>query len=215
MPRPYDFSEIASLYKEIKKIVLLAENENDEKEVILSSVNEMRNALDHLMRCYDSDNEDECNRQIDKAKGHLYRAGYDAYELLGIEATTRIKRVFEQFDTETITKVFPKYYEEIYPKVSKLEKALMEARASKKVGYDFYDNDGEIDTGKIQKVFADYENLIVELLELKDETIQKIPALEKAKKDLNHLRTRGLIEKALLMIAGALLALLGKWYLER
>jgi len=49
MSHCFDFSEISALYKEIKKIVLLAENENDEKEVILTSINEMRNAFDHLM----------------------------------------------------------------------------------------------------------------------------------------------------------------------
>ncbi len=153
MPPCYDFSEIASLYKEIKKIVLLAENENDEKAVILSSVNEMRNALDHLMRCYDSNNKDECKKQIDKAKGHLFRAGYDAYELLAMEATTKIKKIFSQFSTETITKVFPQYYTNIYPLISKFEKKLAKARSSKKIGYDFYDEKGEIDVNKIQSAF--------------------------------------------------------------
>ncbi|WOE69106.1 hypothetical protein RZR97_08290 [Hydrogenimonas thermophila] len=175
----YDFSEIASLYKEIKKIVLLAENENDEKEVILSSVNEMRNALDHLMRCYDSPNEDDCLKQIDKAKGHLYRAGYDAYELLGIEATTIIKELLEKYDILAILIVFPDYFTEIYPIVSELEKQLADARAYKKVGYDFYNDDGEIDVERIQKAFEEYSKTIDRLLSIKDNIISKIPELQK------------------------------------
>ena len=66
-----DFSELSSLYKEVKQIVLLAENLNSKQEVILSSLNEMRNAFDHLMRCYNEDN--DTKYQIDKAKAHLYR----------------------------------------------------------------------------------------------------------------------------------------------
>jgi hypothetical protein len=176
----FDFSEIASLYKEVKKIVLLAENENNKKEVVLSSVNEMRNALDHLMRCYDEDNFDH---QIDKAKGHLFRAGYDAYELLVIENTIIIKEVFKNYNISIITKVFPEYFSEIYPTIEKLEKKLAEVRANKKVGYDFYDDNNEIDTAKIQIAFESYANLANEVLNIKDKVISKIKALEKVKKE--------------------------------
>jgi hypothetical protein len=176
----FDFSEIASLYKEVKKIVLLAENENNKKEVILSSVNEMRNAFDHLMRCYD---EGDFEHQIDKAKGHLFRAGYDAYELLVIENTITIKELLKNYDIGTITKVFPEYFSKIYPTIEKLEKELAQARANKRVGYDFYDEKNEIDTAKIQIAFENYAKLADEVLTIKDEVIAKIDALEKVKKD--------------------------------
>jgi|GEM_PF-4731363 len=136
------------------------------------------------MRCYENRiNQEECKKQIDKAKGHLFRAGYDAYELLGIEATTKIKSTFSKYDPSVIIKVFPNYYETVYPQVSKFEEQLVIARANKDVGYNFYNDDGEIDVEKIQNAFTAYENIVTELLVLKDEVITKIPALEQAKVD--------------------------------
>ena len=43
-------SEIIELYFRVKKLIIEAENVDPEKRIPLNSVNEMRNALDHLMR---------------------------------------------------------------------------------------------------------------------------------------------------------------------
>jgi hypothetical protein len=96
---------LSSLYEEVKKIVLLSENKNDEKAVLLTAVNELRNAFDHIMRCY----LDECDfkEHIKKAKGHLYRAGYDAYELMAIDLSSQIKHLLKDYSFEIINKVLP------------------------------------------------------------------------------------------------------------
>ena len=56
-------------------------------------------------------------------------------------------------------------------------------RANKKVGYDFYDENNEIDTAKIQIAFDGYADLAEEVLNIKDKVISKIVALEEVKKE--------------------------------
>jgi len=205
----YDFKEISVLYKEIKQIVLLAENVNDKKEVILSSINEMRNAFDHLMRCYDEENIEKCNKQIEKSKGHLFRAGYDAYELLAIETIKNIKLNFKNYTPDIILQVFPNYYNEIVFLIDDFEKNLAKVRGNKKIGYDFYDEDGEINSKKIEEAFNNYENIVTKLLDLKDDITKKIPALEKAKKEMKKTKFKEIIIASIVSaIFGAIISLI-------
>jgi hypothetical protein len=44
------FSDIKDLYLEVKEAIILAENFDKRNDVYLSPLNELRNALDHLMR---------------------------------------------------------------------------------------------------------------------------------------------------------------------
>jgi len=203
----FDFKEIAILYKEIKKIVLLAENINEKDEVILSSINEMRNAFDHLMRCYNENSNPQ--QEIYKAKGHLFRAGYDAYELIALETIKTIKQNLKNYSPTTILQVFPNYYNEIVILIDRFEKELTKIRGNKKIDYNFYDENNEIDTQKIEKAFSDYEKVVEELLNLKDEIIQKIPALEKAKKENIYFKTKEIIVASIISaIFGAIISLI-------
>ena len=203
----YEFKEIALLYKEIKKIVLLAENINEKQEVILSSINEMRNAFDHLMRCYDNEDINLCKKQIEKSKGHLFRAGYDAYELIAIETIKNIKLNFKNYTPDIILQVFPNYYNEIVFLIDNFEKNLANIRGNKKIGYDFYDEDGEINSKKIEEAFNNYENIVTKLLDLKDDITKKIPALEKAKKEIKQTKTKDIIVASIVSaIIGAIIS---------
>ena len=205
----YDFKEISFLYKEVKQIVLLAENINEKKEVILSSINEMRNAFDHLMRCYDEENIEKCNKQIEKSKGHLFRAGYDSYELIAIETIKDIKLKFQNYSPDVILQVFPNYYNEIVILIDEFEKNLAKVRSNKKIGYDFYDENGEINTEKIEEAFSDYESIVTKLLDLKDEVTKKIPSLEKAKKEIKQTKFKEIIIASIVSaIFGAIISLI-------
>lgn len=174
---------VSKLYQEVKDIVLLVENQLSGKEVVLSSINELRNAFDHIMRCY---YEDELfSYHTDKAIGHIYRAGYDSYELLAIEKAQIIKDILV-YDAEVIVSVFPDYYKRILPSIKRLEEKLSDARANKKVNnHNPHTGSEHIEDEDIESAFKDYEDIATELLKIEDEIMSKIQILEEAKKDIS------------------------------
>ena len=189
---------LSILYKEIKQIVLLAEIVNDERAVLLTSVNEMRNAFDHIMRCYLD--ESDYKKHIDKARGHLYRAGYDAYELMAIDIFTQIKEILNERSTEAISHVIPKYYKVLLPRMQELEKELMDARANKKP--DSHKSATAEDIAKItDKEFKQYGEIVRELIEIKETITNAVPEIiqeeEKGTKLLSEHRISTYVTMAL------------------
>lgn len=171
-----DLDKLSSLYSEIKQIVLLAENVTAEKAVVLSAINELRNAFDHIMRCH----LDECDytEHVRKAKGHLYRAGYDAYEIIAIDISEWIKKLLSEYKAPVIARILPDYYTKILPLVDSLEKRLRDARANKKVGNSSTHTESNI-LEKVKEEFEEYSNLVTELSQVKDNIEAAIPTIEK------------------------------------
>ena len=189
-----DFSELSSLYKEVKQVVLLAENLNSKQEVILSSLNEMRNAFDHLMRCYNEDN--DTKYQIDKAKAHLYRAGYDAYELLAMDCSENIKNTLNNYELDIISKVFPEYFAKYLPKIHEIDKKLGQNRANRDI----------TTTTNEKNFFDDYAKLVNEALDIRDEVISKVNVLADIKTKHNKEATRRDIKNIVIgIISGGIL----------
>jgi hypothetical protein len=173
-----DFSDnlkiLSILYKEIKEVVLLAEIVNDERAVLLTSVNEMRNAFDHIMRCYLDDS--DYKKHIDKARGHLYRAGYDAYELMAIDIFLEIKERLNERSSLAISLTLPEYYEVLVPRMKELEILLMDARANKKP--DSHKSATLDDISKItEEEFKEYGDIVSELIKIKEKVMKALPAI--------------------------------------
>lgn len=166
-------NELNELYIEVKEIILLAEHINEEKDYIISSVNELRNAFDHVFKTFKPDEDVEKN--FDKAKGHIYRAGYDAYEVIALDRLLEIDKIKKQFSYEAITTAFPKYNTDIIPTAKKIQKELAKARANKSV-----------DSSKDEKEhFTYYDETVTKLMILCDEIELHLDGINEAQKSIN------------------------------
>jgi hypothetical protein len=126
--------DIKELYIEVKEAIILAENFDPSNDVLLSPLTELRNSLDHIMRSLIY--ADKLDNELDEAKEHLYRAGYDAYEVLAINVGQRIVKIIEKYDAEIISSIFPKYYTDVKQNLIDIQVELGEARAHKRLNPD-------------------------------------------------------------------------------
>jgi hypothetical protein len=195
------FFELYPLYEEVKKIVLLAEYENKEQKYVISSVNELRNMLDHIMRSIDKP--ESLNANFDKAKGHLYRAGYDGYEIVVVSKLSEIKQLKEEFLHEAIIEAYPKYYSHVIPAVQKAKKELIEARAYKKI------DNGDNNAGAEEAHFVQFESIATELMRIVDDINLHIEGIKEAHKNIKRRRRNNIIFLCILIpiIIGIILLL--------
>lgn len=186
--------EIRSLYTDVKEIIILAENLDPDQQVYLAPLNELRNAFDHLMRSL-QENEDP-EKQFNEAKEHIYRAGYDAYELLNINLAEGIVTSIEKFDTDIISVVFPSYYQDIKPALIEIQVELADTRAHKRT-----DPDSGI------KTFTPYKEKVLTLSDHLKRCQRHIPSLVKEKKRRNKKKfsatVLGIVITILTLVAGS------------
>lgn len=100
------YRDLIEFYFVIKQVVIAAERDDKERRLSFSAINELRSALDHIMRAHGvvhgTSNADAavsesgltvydyCTKNLSKAKGHLYRAGFDAYDIIGINTSLEL-----------------------------------------------------------------------------------------------------------------------------
>jgi hypothetical protein len=124
-------NDLQVLYKEVKEAIILAENFDPEHDVYLSPLNELRNTLDHVMRSLSDLN--QIDHEFHEAKEHLYRAGYDAYEVLTINVGDKIIESVEKYESDITSQIFPIYYTEIKPRLVTIKSELAKTRSEKRV----------------------------------------------------------------------------------
>lgn len=155
------FEEILALYTKVKSIIIQAEQETG--KAIIACINEQRNSYDHFLRALQ--NESKFSYEIDKAKGHLYRAAYDAYEILAIGKLESIKILLRKYDADLLNKTYPKFIGERYQQVVNIEKLLVTAREKKT---DFIGNTTN---------FELYEHAVNQLIEIHNEVVVFLPLI--------------------------------------
>lgn len=111
---PNDFvtqlSCLSDLYIQSREAITLLENYDPEKKSHLGPHNEIRNALDHVMRLFKNyGNKELCEQEYRATKAHLLRAGYDAYELICVFITKYFQSVLAPYRKEDILKAFQGY----------------------------------------------------------------------------------------------------------
>lgn len=206
-------NEISSLYVESKKAIILLENYNPEHKTFIAPMNEMRNALDHIMKMIaNRKDSNEVYEQYRGARSHIRRAGYDAYELLCISISDYIRDTLSVFSPEDIAKGFPQYYGEIRPRIQELKgftAKLRERREDRKrKGSEFFDDDINVDENTYKYYFESYEQLnnyselighyVSGMLECKQERLKK----EKLGRKAFNYTIIGIILSIILFIAG-------------
>jgi hypothetical protein len=133
--------ELVAIYSRTKKLVLRAEQIDPGARSNIAIFKEQRDALDHIMRAmakqFESPGNGECDEycasQFDKARGHLYRAAYDALDGIGVSWKLRINDYLKGVSNEAIKAVYPTYYTEHLPKLDDLDRLIAAHRERKDV----------------------------------------------------------------------------------
>lgn len=109
-------------YTKVKEIVVSTERLNRKQELSGPSIVEIRSAFDHVARAHAvlfGLHTDEllegtgltlyeyCRKNIDKAHGHLYRAAYDAYDVMAYDLSAEIQDKLGQVSQEALYKIIP------------------------------------------------------------------------------------------------------------
>jgi len=158
-------NDLLPLYNKVKSAILLVEGFDEKQEMYIAPMNELRNALDHIFSAVSIVSETQkCDYELKEAKEHMVRAGYDALELLAGSLGTTIVSKLRQYDTETLTQVFPDYFTSIKPTIAGIQQSLIEKRMKKKV---------DIDVS-----FCEFFDEIKELVEINNSVDKKIPSLQ-------------------------------------
>jgi hypothetical protein len=121
--------ELSSIYNQVKRVILRSEYEGPHQKYLLASANEIRNAFDHVMRAVSGDSNIE--GEFKEARAHLYRAGYDAYEIMAMNMIEDIHGYKKDYGYEVIVAACPEYNTSIVPLVNEIKKELSEVRSTK------------------------------------------------------------------------------------
>lgn len=159
-------TELSEIYKSVKHIFLLVEYYNGKKGIVVSSVNELRSAFDHVMRAMTKENPSGLEDEIDSAKKHLFRAAYDACEVIILDRLDYIESLKNKASYRVLSKVYPDYVTEILPFAANLKKEVVEVR--------------QIDN--LENRVAQYEEKINKIIDYSEMLEQRIPEAEKVKK---------------------------------
>ena len=135
--------QLVLLYQKVKAFVLLAEQWDRESKSNISVFKEQRDAFDHFMRAaarylqptHDAETERYIDEQFSKARGHLFRAAYDALDGLAVSMKLRVNDAMKDSTTEAIAQVFKDYYG-LLVEVGKVEATIAKHRAAKDIGDD-------------------------------------------------------------------------------
>ena len=114
--------QIAGLYIEVKKQVIASEKLSPGARVPVQALNELRNAFDHYMRTEAvwrhgikpgkgtvQDPSAYCEKNLQKALGHVYRAGYDALDVLTMNRIRQIEKYADSYQISTLHTVITDY----------------------------------------------------------------------------------------------------------
>ena len=153
------WKNVILLYLQVKPYVIASEKAvaslsdgldgGGRERLSVTAINELRNALDHAARAQavwqgwlpvpekaGLDPFDYCSTNIDKAKGHVYRAGYDALDIVTTARSEEIRKIVDGLRMSTLVTVFHNYAADIRQPINQAIKLCDDAKASKDVESD-------------------------------------------------------------------------------
>jgi hypothetical protein len=232
----HGFAELTSLYHRVKLYVITSEKVSGENRLSAPAINELRNAFDHLMRIHavlyagalDGPQQATlsplvyCQHNLSKAVGHVYRAGYDALDIISLSLLDSIERIRDGVSRLTLVTVFPNYSVELR---QPLERAIQQCDVAK-AGKDVEDN------RSIGQHFATYEEAIGVLKGVNDRYSVALPDLKaiederrRAENEKIRVESEGLRQYKkqrnlaywgiILTIVLGILAVVATWYFAR
>lgn len=178
--------ELSELYIQAKSLILYSEEVDPDSRSNLQVIKELRDSHDHIMRVVEirlaSDkvlSEDYCEKNLQKAIGHVYRAAFDALDGTIVSLRQKISEILLNYPLDVIKNVLPDYWE-VKIQLEKLTSTIAAHRARKDVGAD------------IGKTLDDYVADIESIKVFYSKLLQACPALDEcsAKKQQEEERER-------------------------
>jgi len=145
-----NMQDLLKIYETSKRFIFLSEYYNKNHKISISVINELRNALDHIMRAVKA--HDPKDQEFYKAEGHLYRAAFDACEVIVINRLNYIYSFKADYGIDNLQAAFPKYSTEYLPSISLIIEDLSKLRSE------------EISSARLAK----YETVVSKLIEICD-----------------------------------------------
>ena len=155
---------------------IFCEENGIELKSFLQPNNELKNALEHIVRAKANElgltltspiDQPYIQTNLDRALGHEYRAFFDICDWLSIILRRELLESLKHYDHETINAVIPSYYSAIRPKFEKICSDIATVRTSK-------------DIGMVNNILAEvekYNSILAELISINSEIKAKIPSL--------------------------------------
>ena len=156
----------------VKEIVAAAERYDKEQRMVITSAIELRAAFDHVARVHGALSGieavqwqdaalslyDYCEKNLSKAHGHLYRAAYDAYDIIAFALTEKLEKCLEAVSSMTLHTVVPDAMERVVIPFQNALKLVTQAKVRKDV------NGREAE----RMEFEQYEEAVNGLLDARD-----------------------------------------------
>lgn len=178
-----EYQKLIEFYhKKVKEVVLASERLDPEQRISIPAVIEIRSAFDHVARVhavmYDCDvnnsltesglsSYEYCSKNLDKAHGHLYRAAYDAYDVIAISLQQEIEKLINSISRETLFAVIPDAVIKIYNPYIEASKLVTQEKIYKDV----------TSRAEEEKQFIQYEEAANQLFDVKETILKFMPAL--------------------------------------
>lgn len=134
--------KLADLYAQAKVLILYSEEIDPGARSNVQVIKELRDANDHLMRVLaarlsatpptGASELGYCEKNLDKAIGHVYRAAFDSLDGTVMSLRERIAKILESYPLAAIKEVIPNYWE-LRTKLDVLTKDVASHRAAKDV----------------------------------------------------------------------------------
>lgn len=160
-------TELSEIYKSVKHIFLLVEYYNGKKGIVVSSINELRSAFDHVMRAMTKEEVTGLEDEIDSAKKHLFRAAYDACEVIILDRLDYIESLKGMVSFKSIAEIYPEYVTEVLPFVAQLKKEIVDVR--------------QVDD--LEERVKEYEDKITRIIDYSERLELYMPAADKLKEE--------------------------------
>lgn len=144
------YEELIGFYTNTVKPIITASEKVDPKQRLNeSAIVEVRSAFDHVMRAHsviygivdaetikkDTGLEafDYCNTNLKKAFAHLYRAAYDAYDVISISYETRIHQILDSVSPDALYEVVKDAQATIFASWNSASELMTNAKIGKDV----------------------------------------------------------------------------------
>lgn len=137
--------ELALLHRDAKALILYSEEIDPDSRSNLQTIKELRDALDHLMRVVlarlapgevaDTAEAGYCQKNLQKAIGHVYRAAFDALDGTVLSLRERIADILSDYEIHEISTIIPDYWD-IRIELDRLTEDVAKHRGRKDVGRD-------------------------------------------------------------------------------
>ena len=197
------WEKICRVFLATKELTIKIEEINDEHKAFLQPVNELKSALDHIIRvqaaelnlCEIVESSQYIKSNLDKTLGHMYRAFFDAADYFSLILREKILKVLQKYSSDTIHKVITDYYSHKKVFIENLNDEIVVIRLNKDIG-----NEANILPSideyslKLKDLYAIYRDI-----EIKIPQLDELYTIEKRKKSG---RTR-------LAIAGIIFGIIG------